>query len=440
MPGPANPFDLRRPRPPAPPPPAASAQPAQGQRRSGPPSGFLPVGGVSPMIDTTKATPYVKQQLQKLGVAPGTPVPGNLAQIIQGIREESEDVGLPLPPDHNVGMPQVVDIDQLSPDQKSRVRAIIAEAADVQRRLAETAPIAGVGPGVNEAIQFAQQYAQQGAQPAINVVDDRPAHIIDNKNQAAAPHPSPTRAGSIPPGGAYVHRGRIDDIPPEVAQQARPAAATPPPPTPGPPPPTHGQAEPAPGTMTDTGAGDARFCPHCGWNQALVDGVEPTRDDKYGFLWSILGGPGRRFERAYPLMGGNVVLTFRTLSSEEADAALHQIALDYRAGRLAGNSNWIERWLDYRLAFSLAAIDTKGVGRTYKGPATLAEVEYDPPPGESESTPLPALWDNLMTWHLHHESLRRAASLAFASFTDLVKKLEAQYDNGDFWEGIEAHA
>jgi hypothetical protein len=435
MPGPAKPFDLRRPRPPAPPPPSAPAQPAQGQRRSGPPPGFLPVGGVTPMIDTTNATPYVKQQLEKLGVAPGTPVPGNLAEIIRDIREEADDVGLPLPPDHNVGMPQVVDIDQLGPDQKARIRAIIAEAAEAQRRLSATPLIADAGPGVNEAIRF----AQQAVQPTINVVDDRPSHIIDNKNQAAAPRTSPTRAGSIPPGAAYVHRGRVDDIPPEVTPPARQAAA-PPPPTPGPPPPTHGPAEPAPGTMTDTGAGDARFCPHCGWNQALVDGVGPTADDKYGFLWSVLGGPGRRFERAYPLMGGNIVLTFRTLGSGEADAALHQIALDYRAGRLAGDNNWIERWLDYRMAFALASIDVRGVGRTYEAPATLDEVEYDPPAGEGDSTPLPALLDHLTSGHLHHESLRRAASLAFASFTDLVKKLEAQYDNGDFWKGIEAHA
>ena len=84
------------------------------------------------------------------------------------------------------------------------------------------------------------------------------------------------------------------------------------------------------------------------------------------------------------------------------------------------------------------------MGKSYVAPDSLADVEYDKPQdaqgNEQPGTPFPALWENLEKNHLHHESFRRAVSLAYASFVDLNKKMENRYDDRDFWQGIEARA
>jgi hypothetical protein len=143
-------------------------------------------------------------------------------------------------------------------------------------------------------------------------------------------------------------------------------------------------------------------------------------------------------------MGGKVTLNFRTLTSDEADQALLQVAHDYRAGRLAGDINWWQRWMDYRLAMGLESVTIDGVGKPYVGPASLADVEFDPPVDEDgvplPGTAYPALWEHLQSRHLYNESFRKAVSLAFASFADLVRKLEANIDNADFPWGIGAPA
>jgi hypothetical protein len=268
---------------------------------------------------------------------------------------------------------------------------------------------------------------------------------MDAAAQAAEATP-PLRAGVIPPGGVYVNHGRTAEIPPEAfqaaaaaRQAAQPARELPELPENSPRTPIESQrpsAEPPPGRMTDTGAGDARHCPHCGWDQARVDVAEATEFDKQTYLISVLGSPDARFTKEYPLYAGKVIVTFQSLGSDEEDQILHQVALDWRHGKLRGDVDWVQRWMDYRMALSLQTIAVEDVGKTYVAPVA---VEYDRVDGEVES-PAPALWDHLNGSILRHSGLRRAASLAFASFVDLNKRLEANYDNPDFWQGIEAHA
>jgi hypothetical protein len=259
----------------------------------------------------------------------------------------------------------------------------------------------------------------------VTIRDDRIMH-----NQPASAPAAPLQAGSLPLGQVYVHHGRVEELPPEAIRPAAPAA-----------PPS---GEPPPGQMTETGAGDARFCPHCGWNQAVTDGIEVTSADKYAFLWSVLGGPDKRFTKQFDLMGGHVVLLFRTLTAHEADGTLLQIGHDYRQGRISGDTNWWQRWMDYRMSFALESITLANVGKTYIGPDSLDAIDYDSPVdkdgNELPSTVYPALWEHLEKNHLYNESLRKAVSLAYASFVDLTRKLENNYNNRDFWQGIGAPA
>jgi hypothetical protein len=433
MAGPKQPFDLRRPKPPPPPPPAAAPAAGGGLR---PPPGFLAPGQI---IKPEHLTPYERQQLEQLGVAPGTPVPGDLADIIRDIRSESagDPTQLPVPPDFRVPSPTVVDVADLTPQERARVQAAISQAAEQARRLAEIPTVPGASPGVNEAIRQAElsRSRTEPQAPAVSVIDDR---LTPKSPPAEAPTRPYVPPGTMPPGAVYVHQGRVDTLPDDALRRF----AQPPPeaPAPGEPPP----GEPPPGTLSDAGAGDARACPHCGWDLALPDGIAPTDADKYTFLWSILGGPDKRFTKQHELMGGQVLLNFRTLTSREADLTLLQIAQDYREGKLHGNVSWMQRWMDYRLSFALESITVARVGKTYIGPDSIDEIEYDRPVdaegGPLPGTPYPALWEHLESKHLYNESLRRAVSLAYASFVDLTKKLENNYDNPDFWRGIEARA
>lgn len=420
MPEPKKPLNLKKQRPPAPPPPA-QAQP--GARRTLP--GFMAPGEI---VRPEGLTPFERAQFEKLGVAPGTPVPGDLANIVAEIRGEADPLAsLGLAPDFQVAVPKTVEVDDLTPEQQARVRAVIAETAAMASAIGDIPTVPGAGAGVNEAIAAAAEMDRIRRGPSVSLVDDR---ITGNQATpppaSPPPGPRPTlQAGALAPGQAYVHRGRVEDLPPEAT--ARPQQAATPPPA---------ATDPA----SETGAADARNCPHCGWDQTLRDGIDPTDVDKYGFLWSILGGPEKRFTKQYELMGGQILLNFRTLTSREADLALLQIAHDYRRGEIAGNTDWWQRWMDYRMAFALESITSAAAGKTYVGPDSLDDIEYDPPAGPDgkplPSTPLPALWEHLEGSHLYNESLRRAVSLAYAGFVDLVKKLENNYENPDFWRGI----
>jgi hypothetical protein len=398
-------FDLRRSRPPAPPPPPASSG-DKARRPRVPFAGFLEPGQV---VKEEHLTPYEREQYRKLGVQPGTAVPGNLSEVIREIHDESAPA-LDLPPDFQVKQPDVVDIEQLTPQQQRQVRAIISQAAEQERRIADIPVVPGAAPGVNEAITTASSGPGDDTQIRAN------------------PH-----------SGVFIHHDRVDDMPAEAEAYFRrniPSA-------PVWPRQEQPQPEPAPADAieTATAAGEARYCPHCGWDQTMRDGIEVTNADKDGFLWSILGGPEKRFIKQFELLGGKVLVEFRTLSSRESDMTVLQISHDHRAGRLFGDVNWFQRWMDYRLAFGLASLTLAGKqGKVYVGPDSLDDVDYDRPVDENgkelPGTPLPALWDYVESNHLHNESLRKAVSLAYTGFTDLVKKMEANYSNPDFWRGI----
>jgi hypothetical protein len=426
-----KPLDLRKPKappPPAPPqPPAAAPPPAvPGPASWRPLAGFLPPGEP---IRLENLTPMERANFEKLGVTEGTVVPGNLGDIMAEIRSESDPdhVDLPLPADFRLAEPRVIDAGTMTPEQQARVRGIIAEAGEKARQIADIPVIPGAAPGVNEAIARAEMdrinaRTDRGDAARVSVVDDR-----ITRNPAAQPQVT-VRAGTIPTGGVYVHKGRVDELPAEAARRvAGPGAAD------GPP-------EPPPGEMTATGAGDARHCPHCGWDLSNPSMTALTDADKYGFLWSVLGGPDKRFTRQFELMGGRMVLNFRTLTSREADLALSQVAADVRAGDIPGDITWMQRWLDYRLAFALESIVVDGLGKTYVGPSSIDEIEYDAPVDADGNglpgTPFPALWAHVQEQHLYNESLRRTVCFAYASFVDMVKKMEANYENRDFWRGI----
>jgi hypothetical protein len=187
--------------------------------------------------------------------------------------------------------------------------------------------------------------------------------------------------------------------------------------------------------MTATGLAGMTHCPHCHWDLKRPDETQPDLSDKRAFLASALAWPPRRFAREMSLLDGNVKVGFRSLTSREADAALAQVALDFRAGDVVGDGEWFQRLMDYRMTQSIDYIEMSGVGRVYEG-QELDDIQYDTDGKPRGWTALPDLRAYLLAEVLTGESIRRVIGQSFMRFQRLNDKLEANASNQDFWEGI----
>lgn len=96
--------------------------------------------------------------------------------------------------------------------------------------------------------------------------------------------------------------------------------------------------------------GLATYCPRCGWNidQLLV---EPSEEDKTGFLRYILGKSS--FDKTYEMFGGKLLMTFGTKKPMELDLILDQLEIDEKKNRLTdgGSSLYFRRRYDAALSF-----------------------------------------------------------------------------------------
>jgi hypothetical protein len=393
-------LDLRK-QVPAPPPPAAAAVAKRPLRDLLEPGLFQP----GQVLDPRFMTAFERQQLSSIGWEEGTPVPGNVSELIAAAQQEANVEGLlPVPPDTPpLMMPTPVDISRLSPARQRELREAIEQAGQYQAQLsAQGAAVAGLPPSIADAVRVADDVARQNS--GFSVVDDRQARAA----QATA-GPAPT---VIPPG-------------PKPAGWRRPE----PPPQPAPEPPV----EPPIGDLSHTGAFGITHCPHCNWDLKRPDPSEPSDDDKRAYLMAALGGPGHRFIRETSLLGGTVKISYRELTGNEADAALTQIADDVRSGRIVGDGEWWQRLMDYRMTQAINYIEIKGVGRVHEG-VDLKDIESD----DGNPTPYPALVGFLLSDVLHSESIRRAVGQGFMRFQRLCEKLEANADEASFWEGIDS--
>jgi hypothetical protein len=406
-------LDLRR-RPAAPPPPAAAPTIAPDAFQDVLAPDLFQPGQV---LDPRYMTAFERQQLASIGWEEGTPVPGNAAELIRGLQQEATAAGvLPVPADTPpLKVPPPVDIGRLPPARQRELYAALKQAGDFQRHIGEReAAVAGLDPSIAEAVRVADDVATAG-RPArgVSVVDDRPAAA--RAPAAAPPPPRPT--------------GWARPAPPEPPATAvgwhRPAAAQPtPPPAPEP-------DLPPVGELSDAGGVGITHCPHCGWELLRADPSTPDDDDKRAYLMAALAGPGHRFSRESELLGGLVKVGYRELTGGEADAALTQIADDVRSGRIVGDGEWWQRLMDYRMTQSIDYIEIRGVGRVHEG-VDFNDIEAD----DGQPTVYPALVGHLLESVLQSESLRRAVGLGFMRFQRMCEKLEANADDGSFWEGI----
>lgn len=176
------------------------------------------------------------------------------------------------------------------------------------------------------------------------------------------------------------------------------------------------------------------FCQRCGWDMRNKFDVKVTDKDKYDFVTSILGGT--RFKRDFPLMGGQLVITFRSMLAEENNLVHRQLILDQHNKEIVTEPEWFLRFFEYRLACSLEKMSDAN-GKQIAIVPELSEFPFQPPPDNPLQTPINHLLQYVNKNVLAHEVTRRLVGTHLRQFQRLVEALEAMALEPSFWEGIE---
>lgn len=441
----------------------------------------LPGPGVLPLTagQVVSLTPAEEEAVKKLHPEwqPGDPVPSNLGQALQAIQHEAQTGGLPVDPSTppiDVNKLNMVNIDDLPPERQAELRQAMSDmmAREQLRAEAQQHQIPGADPALNAAIQqaselevdaqMAERAAQQPVapptppdpnlrtadgpgtpgQPQFQMPQFTPADVAQAMDTAPpeqpAPqplHPNPRPPFQSPP--VYSGQQKSTDVPDPYMQPAGGPAPAPPPPS-QPQPASKASsvfgddvmAERATQTTPRTGATAPAKCAHCGWDPNVPDTLVPTDADKYAFMAAVLGG--QRFFKDVELLGGKVIVKYRTLLSQEASQCLEQVAADAYSGAIRGDGEWWRQQMLYRLACGIETITIDGRGVLRMPP--LAGVRFDQ---TTHKTALPPLVDYLFAEVLPQENVRRFVGREFLRFQKLTEKMEARLDDSDFWKGTE---
>jgi hypothetical protein len=173
-------------------------------------------------------------------------------------------------------------------------------------------------------------------------------------------------------------------------------------------------------------------CPHCGWDLTRKEGVEATDEDKVAFVQAVLAR--ERFTKSYRLLGGRVLVAFRSLTTQEGDLALTQSAYDAETPAVRDVPQLVRVLTDYRMCLSLARIEA-GLDRQDL-PEWLEPnaVDYDPitPRATVLKQVVPYVFDKV----LRSEPLRIACAQTFYDFQRLVELLERRAADPNFWPAV----
>lgn len=331
--------------------------------------------------DPAALTEAERQTLQAVGWKPGEEITGNVTDLIAAVRAEndSEKEG-EFARLAASGRPAVafdpVDESALSPEQQAEVRRRMAETIAAGKRAAQVKADLTATAGMPDAVKAALRVAEAPA--GIEVEDDR--------------------------------AGRA-----------------------GPPDPT------APAPRADTGLAPSHpgNCPHCGWDQAVPDDAGVTPGDKTTFLHAVLGE--KPFTKDYPLYGGQVTVTFRTLTAQEIDTVFAQVFHEKKKGEIVTDMDFYEKVNRYRLYLQVQTVRSNAfqhdfpagfTTRTNPGADSHYELPANLPEGE---TGLRLVEEHVRGAALKTETMTRTVTLASRTFNRVVAKLEAFADNPDFW-------
>lgn len=184
--------------------------------------------------------------------------------------------------------------------------------------------------------------------------------------------------------------------------------------------------------VSDSAAPKAEFCPHCGYNQSYGDVAEVTDEDKINFLQALLGL--QPFSKSYTVFGGRLRITVRTLLPHEADLCFRQLYLDRAHGRTKNPAEEAEYLARYKSSIQVTAV--VGPGVMYTGPDNVARLMSERS-DDADTTIMSSLWEEFAQRVDTTETMHRLLLSTVLKFDRLVKRLEDNVDNTDFWPAID---
>jgi hypothetical protein len=199
--------------------------------------------------------------------------------------------------------------------------------------------------------------------------------------------------------------------------------------------------------VSETGAASTTLshCPHCEWDLAITDVPEPPYRDRLGFLQTVLGECN--FSKEYELYGGQIVVTFRTLTMAELDVVYAQTYHDRGTGKISNELDYYETMNRYRLFLQLQTYRSRdgkvthdlhdGYSRKTNPNGTSFWVDSDEVTLDPGATHLGDIEQYLMGTVLKTETVFRTVHNTCRHFNRLVAKMEAMVDNTDFWKPTE---
>lgn len=349
-----------------------------------PPSAPIPFNPNGPPLSRNQI--YVSddtaRQMAVIGIGPNDPIPPNLADQIASVtarfhadevaaRKEVAAIGAT----NRLKPPPMRDISELDP-----------------RAIAELA-------------EFAKQYKEAMSRP------QAPAMALPP--QIAAAVASVTQMIQPATGG------ETEVVIEEEVPDPAPAA-----------PATNSAAEPT----SDTGAASEDVvCPKCFHDRRVEFKAEPTKEDTRNFVVAILSG--QRFFSQASLFGGELIVTFRSLLTREAEAVLQQLRYDMLDGKLASEAHYMARMGDYRLALGIAKVADKNGAPIVEIPN---ETQFGDVVEQEKTHRTVAL--QMYEWFIDNlaknETARRIYGQQHRQFQRMHEALEVRAADPNFWNGI----
>lgn len=206
-------------------------------------------------------------------------------------------------------------------------------------------------------------------------------------------------------------------------------------------------ADAKPEFRSETGAATPAhdmFCPSCGWDQSMRDGVEiiPQDIDEYCEARELLVN----YSKEYSLFEGRILIRLRELSPGELDACWQQTMYAVKTGQASSSGDMAEFVNRYRLGLQLVSARSVRAGvLDFEAPDGLSKTAspdagsfWEFPDGElpEGSVGLDKVSEYVYGKVLKTESLVRSVQGALRDFNRFLVKMEAMSRNKGFFPKI----
>lgn len=327
------------------------------------------------LVENPYVSDFTRATLTQFKWAVGDPIPVDLGDLMLKIKDR-------LPPSSRTDV--LIDVHLMSEEDIAQINTMLDEARTVDQRRRKAAAGDDITANMTPSVREAYERVTSTPLPGPEIVDDRAA-------PAQSPEPAPT-----PEPEATVK----ESLPVQTQEQFQPVVLP--------------------------------FCPRCGWDMRQRFDVEITDADKEHFVAALLGN--FRFRKQYSLLGGNILLTLRSMTSAENKLVYQQLLADQKADVVQTEPEWYAKMIEYRLACSLDSVSDK-TGKLIHSVPELAKFE-SPPGGQPLDTAIPNLLSYVNDEVLTQEVFKRLVGTYLREFQRLVEALEAMALEPSFWNGI----